>query len=441
MKIINKKTISITIITFIAIAITVFTENFIKQTNFNNYSMILYNTGALFGLIGYLALTLLIISGDLARYFDKYFGIDSIIKTQRKFSIITTIFVITHPILFILSNTYWANYLIPQFKIIPLAMGTIALYLFLLILLSSFLYKKISQTTWQYLHLMIYALFFISSFHAINQGTSYNNNLLIQIIFTIILILFITGLIYRTQYKLRKYFEEKPKTLNIRKETQDTFTIVITKPENFKYEAGQFAFLKLDKNKLYARHPFTISSAPHQKEIDFTIKNTGKFTNIAKKLKQGEKINIEGPYGTFVANNEDDLILVAGGVGITPFLSIIKDKTHKKTKQKITLIYCTKTQKDIIRKKELDKLQKQNKNLKIIHYISQENTKKENKNKNNKEYEGRLNKENFLKYLKIRKQENTILMMCGPEPLKKTIKQIIKKEKIKIKTKQESFFW
>jgi predicted ferric reductase len=428
----QKKIIISTLIIFTLFSLIIFTKIFLEKTNFESSNSILYNAGALFGAIGFILLSLLIISGETARFFDKYFGIDQIIKTQRIFSIITALFVLTHPILFILSNSTMATYLIPDFTLIPFAMGTIALYLFIIILIASILYKKISNTVWQILHIIIYFLFFISIFHAVNAGSSFQNNSTVRLIFLILMISIITGIIYRTQYKIKLLLKPKHKVEEIKKETEDTFTIKITKPEKFKYESGQFCFLKINKNKLYARHPFTISSAPHQEALEFTIKDTGKFTSFARKMNKGDSIKIEGPYGTFKPEPNKDLILIAGGVGITPFISIIKDMTRKQSKQKIILLYTSKTKKDIIFEKQLQELQQKNKNLKIIYYLSRENK---------KGYETRMNEQNIKKHIKIKNPEKTILMMCGPEGLKKEIKKILTKKEIKLKIKEESFFW
>ena len=218
-----KKIITTILISFITFSLTVFIYDFIQKTNFENTQTILYGAGTLFGLLTFFSLALLITSGELARFFDKYYGIDNIIKTQRKFSILVTLLAITHPVLFIISNTFWARYLIPDFATLPLATGTIALYLLLIIQTASMLYKRISQTTWQYLHIVIYALFFTASYHMINQGTTYNNNTLAQIIFNVLFAGVLIGIIYRTQYKIRKHFKEKPRIKKIKTKTESLF--------------------------------------------------------------------------------------------------------------------------------------------------------------------------------------------------------------------------
>jgi predicted ferric reductase len=91
--------------------------------------------------------------------------------------------------------------------------------------------------------------------------------------------------------------------------------------------AGQFAFLTFVSSGLPQQtHPFTIASAPSEESLRFTIKDLGDFTKQLGKLKVGDKIFVEGPYGAFnYANMErKQQIWVAGGIGITPFLSMAR---------------------------------------------------------------------------------------------------------------------
>src|SRR3989344_6910212 len=59
---------------------------------------ILYSIGKFTGLVGFLFLSILVLSGDFARHLDKSLGIDKIIKFQRKFALISTVIVLLHPI-------------------------------------------------------------------------------------------------------------------------------------------------------------------------------------------------------------------------------------------------------------------------------------------------------------------------------------------------------
>jgi len=91
-----------------------------------------------------------------------------------------------------------------------------------------------------------------------------------------------------------------------------------------------------------------MSSSPHERNICFTIKNTGRFTKTTLNLKAGEEVIVDGPFGIFaLKDNGKDSVFIAGGVGITPFFSMIKDNLFKEKKRDILLIYGSKTKEDI----------------------------------------------------------------------------------------------
>ncbi|HSM71444.1 MAG TPA: ferric reductase-like transmembrane domain-containing protein, partial [Anaerolineales bacterium] len=95
-----------------------------------------------------------------------------------------------------------------------------------------------------------------------------------------------------------------------------------------KQRAGQFIFVRFPNSPtLNESHPFTISSAPDEDVLRLTIKASGDFTRaLITDLKPGMDATIEGPYGMFdytTAGNKQ--IWIAGGIGLTPFLSFVRD--------------------------------------------------------------------------------------------------------------------
>ncbi len=95
-----------------------------------------------------------------------------------------------------------------------------------------------------------------------------------------------------------------------------------------KHRAGQFLFVRFPKSgTLDESHPFTISSAPHEDVLRVTVKASGDFTRaLFSDLKPGTDAIIEGAYGMFdYKTGGQKQIWVAGGIGLTPFLSFIRD--------------------------------------------------------------------------------------------------------------------
>jgi len=95
-----------------------------------------------------------------------------------------------------------------------------------------------------------------------------------------------------------------------------------------KHRAGQFLFVRFpNEPALNESHPFTITSAPHEEVLRVTIKASGDFTRaLFNDLKPGTAALVEGPYGMFdYKKSGSKQIWIAGGIGVTPFLSFIRD--------------------------------------------------------------------------------------------------------------------
>lgn len=110
------------------------------------------------------------------------------------------------------------------------------------------------------------------------------------------------------------------------------------------FTPGQFAFLEIQNKSLRESHPFTIASAPDNDHLQFAIKSLGDWSQrLRTELKVGEKVIVRGPYGRFDGNNAgQNQIWFAGGIGITPFLSMLRDMSPNDPRH-IRLIYAVRT--------------------------------------------------------------------------------------------------
>ncbi|MCE7861541.1 MAG: hypothetical protein DYG86_17375, partial [Chloroflexi bacterium CFX2] len=122
-----------------------------------------------------------------------------------------------------------------------------------------------------------------------------------------------------------------PYTVTAVNHPNNSVTEVVMKPKGKAIQhahAGQFLFVRFKGDRMLDEaHPFTISSAPHEGELRVTIKAVGDFTrHLFANLKPGMDAVVEGAYGLFnYKNGGDKQIWVAGGIGITPFLSFLRD--------------------------------------------------------------------------------------------------------------------
>lgn len=100
--------------------------------------------------------------------------------------------------------------------------------------------------------------------------------------------------------------------------------------EGVRYQTGQFAYLDFNLDKVNHFHPFTITSTSEEKELSVVIRNLGKHTQtLQTDLKLGQPVTVDGGYGQLARKRKTNKpqIWLAGGIGITPFISWIKAMT------------------------------------------------------------------------------------------------------------------
>ncbi|MFS8181247.1 ferric reductase-like transmembrane domain-containing protein [Pseudovibrio denitrificans] len=191
-------------------------------------------------------------------------------------------------------------------------------------------------------------------------------------------------------------------------------TSVTLKPEGkpISHDAGQFAYVSFDQAGMGEVHPYTIASAPREDgKIRFCISALGDYTSRVHQLQVGTKAQLSKGYGGFrrMASNRDQ-IWIAGGVGITPFLSWAQTLTGEETGQ-IYLYYGVRNRLESPFEEELEELQNRLPNLHIQWFESDMG-----------EYiDGRL-----LKILQGSYFDVMPIAFCGPEVMRKTLMRDLK---------------
>lgn len=139
------------------------------------------------------------------------------------------------------------------------------------------------------------------------------------------------------------------------------------KAEVMNFTAGQFAFLEIQGEGLQEPHPFSISSSPNDKTIRFTIRVLGDWTRkIREEIKAGTEAILRGPYGRFKSDfSEKKQIWMAGGIGITPFLSMLRDMKQDDDRE-IHLVYAVREKKEALFLEEISNKVSQLHGLKLV---------------------------------------------------------------------------
>ena len=123
------------------------------------------------------------------------------------------------------------------------------------------------------------------------------------------------------------------------------------------YKAGQFAWLNVGHSPwTLHENPFSISSAPASgPDVSFIIKELGDFTGTLDQIKSGTRAYLDGPYGslTVEGHTEPGIALIAGGVGIAPLLSILRQIRLTGDPRKVKLVYGNRREDQILCREEL----------------------------------------------------------------------------------------
>jgi ferredoxin-NADP reductase len=154
--------------------------------------------------------------------------------------------------------------------------------------------------------------------------------------------------------------DKKLKLLRTEEIARGTSAFHLSKPEGFEYESGQTIDLYLiDPPEMDEEGPirtFSLVSAPYEPELEFAtrMRDTA-FKRILKNAQPGFELTWDGPYGSFLLhkNAAKPAVFLAGGIGITPFMSLIKSATHNKSAHEIFLFHSNHTPEDAPFQKEL----------------------------------------------------------------------------------------
>jgi 3-phenylpropionate/trans-cinnamate dioxygenase ferredoxin reductase subunit len=126
------------------------------------------------------------------------------------------------------------------------------------------------------------------------------------------------------------------------------------------FAPGQFAWLRLHPSLRAQEHPFTIASSAHLGLwTEFTIRHTGDFTSELRLLRPGSPVWVDGPHGAFTLDLQrtTGLVMIAGGVGITPMMSMLRTLAHRRDRRPHRLLVVASTIDELLFRAEIRQLQ------------------------------------------------------------------------------------
>jgi len=179
------------------------------------------------------------------------------------------------------------------------------------------------------------------------------------------------------------------------------------------YLPGQFAFVTFASRELSREpHPFTLASSPSRSDnIQFAIRTCGDWTRQVDSLAIGDRAYLQGPFGRFshlLTGNHRELILIAGGIGITPMLSMLRYMADRSDKRPTTLIWSNRTRAHLVFTEEFEHLSAKLTGLRRVPFFTQHT--------DGGKPSGRLNRR-MLETLLSGCSRGSAVFLCGPPPM------------------------
>ncbi|MDN5917585.1 MAG: ferric reductase-like transmembrane domain-containing protein [Pseudonocardia sp.] len=316
---------------------------------------------------GLLALSAMVVAATLpsrVRALSRALGLETLLVLHRQLGVLAGSLVAAHLAMVVAADPTRVALLDPLVapgRGIAATGASIALVVLLVLALRRTRHRG-SHEVWRWLHLCLGAVVLgASALHVLWLGHVVDDAVLgpvlaglgVLLIAVLLSRWLMRGLLdHRSEFRVRE----------VRAESPSVSTLVLTRRGRHTggtwFRPGQFAWLRLDRHAL-EEHPFTIaSSAQESGRAEFTVRHTGDFAATLRDLRTGTPVWVDGPYGAFTSDGVPGtgLVLIAGGVGITPMMSMLRTAADRGDKRPFRLVVHARDRGDLLFRAELAQL-------------------------------------------------------------------------------------
>lgn len=340
-----------------------------------------YTVGKNLALTGFTILVMQFVLSARLKWIERPFGMNMLFHFHKAMAIIALLLLISHPILLAIGRQDWSLIFGPQVKW-HIWLGRIAILILLVhVLLASFRgMMKLNYETWRFVHnLGAVLILSLGFFHSWNAGGDIQT-IWMKSLWVVLLSVAVTSYLWHRVVRTLLLRRHPYKVTSVRKEAAGVWTIELTPPEGiyrFDYLPGQFHYLTFQRapDLPVEEHHWTISSSPTETGVlRSTIKESGDFTATIGKTKPGDIAVVNGPFGRFsyvLHPDEREIVFIAGGIGITPLMSMLRHIRDTRAERTVTLLFSNTNEKDIVFREELAEMEHDGvAGLKVVHVLS-----------------------------------------------------------------------
>lgn len=350
----------------------------------NGVSGSLLALGQLSGLLGMYSLLTQFVLISRAPWLEHGFGFDKLTRLHHNNGLIAFTLITAHIPLVVLgasglsglSALSGAWFIFNNYPYVPLA---IIGYILLLVLIGTsitIVRRHLRYESWFWVHLLSFAIVLLIFWHQVSNGATLLQYDVFRIFWYGLFFGVLTHFVFfQIGSQLWSFARHNFVIERVEPAANGTVSIYISgqRMEKFGWRGGQFAKWRFLTSELgLEEHPFTISVEPNDKHLRLTPKAVGDYTAKLQHVRPGTKAVVSGPLGRFTLARSGDtkkVLLVAGGIGITPLRAMIGDELA--SQKDIVLLYSAKRKADLAFVEEFNKLQK-TRQLQVKYILSDE---------------------------------------------------------------------
>jgi predicted ferric reductase len=352
------------------------------------------------------------------------YGMDAIIRFHRQVSLVAFALILLHPLLIFANNPDTLSLLNMFDTTWPARLGTASIVV-LAVLIGASLWRKalrLNYEWWRVTHgLLAVAAVALALAHVVGVGRyvelPWKQALWITMSVAFIAILFYVRVVKPFVMLRRPYAVQ-----DVIPERGDSYTLVLRPDGHRRIEflPGQFAWLTVrDSPFTIEEHPFSFSSSALDPDtLAVTIKKLGDFTSTVKDIEPGTRAYLDGPYGAFSTDRHEGagFVFIAGGIGITPFISILKTLADRDDVRPVVLLYANTDWEGAAFREELERLTERL-DLTVVHVLQEAPDDWDGET-------GFITKELLDEYLPLHRQRLQHFV-CGPAPMMDAVEKAL----------------
>ena len=232
--------------------------------------------------------------------------------------------------------------------------------------------RKMAYGTWWVTHLYVYLAIALAYLHQVMYGQQFVGHDRAQWVWIgLYVVTFGSVLVFRIGQPLWRSMRHDLRVHSVRRESPDTVSVIVQGRDldRLAVRGGQyFGFRFLVRGRWWESHPYSVSAVPTDRFLRVTIKDLGDDSGAAATLRPGTRVVAEGPFGVFTATERrtDHVVLIGGGVGITPLRAMLDDlPAHVR----IDVLLRARTADDVLFRSELDAIAATRPGRMRVHYL------------------------------------------------------------------------